>query len=454
MAEGQLIREGEKAAARKKISLWLIALIGLILVVRTFLYFTYEPLFFGDSASYLRLAEAIKGIGERGYDGTRVPGYPLFLALLNMEPGRIWIAQMVLGLLISLLLYWAVLKLTGDQRFGFALGALYSLIPGQFLFEAALLTETLTTFFIVASIACLVGLKFSNSLGRSMLLAVLLGISASAAGLTRPLFFPITLLFLPFVWGVTGGTRRKRIAATGLYALMPLVMQGGWLLYMWSHWHVVSPTAMAGYSMVQHAGSYFEYLPDRYAAIRDTYIQYRDAQIALRGVQTNAIWEAIPAISDASGLGFYDLSREMGRLSWLLIRDHPGLYLRDVLSGWIAFWKAPLYWQAELVHPAVARTILQVLALVGRGVSIIANFGFLILSAAVLFVPRIRHGLVRRPVVLASASMVWLISVVQTLLDHGDNPRFLVPLQMIVFFVVIIVLGNLIRSEEVVAYAE
>jgi 4-amino-4-deoxy-L-arabinose transferase-like glycosyltransferase len=448
------MRAGANTAVRAKISPWLIGLLGIGLAVRIILLFVYEPVFFGDSASYLRLAEAIKGMGARGYDGTRVPGYPLFLAVLEMNAQNLWIAQMALGLLISLLLFWMALKLTGSQRLGFVLGALYSLIPGQFLFEAALLTETLTTFFIVASAACLVGLKFSASAGRSMLLAALLGISASAAGLTRPLFFPITLLLLPFVWWLAGGSRHARLAVTGLYALVPLLMQGGWLLYMWSHWHVISPTAMAGYSMIQHTGSYFEYLPDRYAAIRDTYIQYRDAQIAARGVQTNAIWEAIPAISDASGLGFYDLSREMGRLSWLLIREHPGLYLKDVLTGWIAFWKAPVYWQPELVHPEAARFVLQALALVGRGISIIANFGFLLLSAAALIVRRIRQGLVQRPVILAGASLVWLISIVQTLLDHGDNPRFLVPLQMLVFFVIIMTLAGINRGEEASAYAE
>jgi hypothetical protein len=47
------------------------------------------------------------------------------------------------------------------------------------------------------------------------------------------------------------------------------------------------------------------------------------------------------------------------------------------------------------------------------------------------------------PVLWLSLVMVWLISIVQTLLDHGDNPRFLVPIQMVVIFVVIVTLvGN------------
>ena len=42
-------------------------------------------------------------------------------------------------------------------------------------------------------------------------------------------------------------------------------------------------------------------------------------------------------------------------------------------------------------------------------------------------------------IIWLSLVMVGLISIVQTLLDHGDNPRFLVPMQMVVIFVVIVV---------------
>jgi hypothetical protein len=454
MTDGTAIRGLDQKPDRKLVSAWFIGLLLLAIMIRVTLLFIYQPVEFGDSPSYLRLAEAIRGVGERGYDGTRVPGYPAFMALWNMQPGAIWIAQMVLGLLISVMLYWIATRISGDERLGFLLGAVYSLVPGQLLFEAALLTETLTTFFIVASVACLVGLKYSRLTWRSFLFSGLLGFTASAAGLTRPLFFPITLLLLPFVGWLARGSALRRFSVLGVYTLMPLLLQGSWLLYMESHWNVISPTAMAGYSMVQHTGSYFEYLPDQYAAIRDTYLQYRDMQVAARGVQTNAIWEAIPAISRASGLNFYDLSREMGRLSWLLIREHPGLYFKDVVEGWIAFWKAPVYWQPDLVHPAAARAALQVLAVVGRGISILANFAFLFLSVAALAVPRLRRFVMQRPVILAGTSMVWLISVVQTLLDHGDNPRFLVPLQMVVFFVIIFLLESMIRGEEVKSNAE
>ncbi|MDP3186220.1 MAG: hypothetical protein Q8M58_13210, partial [Anaerolineales bacterium] len=36
-----------------------------------------------------------------------------------------------------------------------------------------------------------------------------------------------------------------------------------------------------------------------------------------------------------------------------------------------------------------------------------------------------------------TASTIWLTSILQTLLDHGDNPRFLVPVQSLVVFLVL-----------------
>jgi len=385
----------------------------------------------------MRLGEALKDLSFSGYDGTRVPGYPAFLALLDLQPDRVWFAQMLLGLTVSMVLYWIAWRTTKSMVLGFIIGALYNLIPGQFLFESNLLTETLATFFVVLSLYLFVCFTQVRSPAWGYGLAVLLGVVASVVGLVRPLFFPLTVWFLLFVWLAAKGDWKKKLLFAALYSIGPLILQGGWLLYMHNHWNVLSPTAMAGYSMVQHTGGYFEYLPDEYAAIRDTYIRFRDAQIAARGVQTNAIWDAIPAISEASGIGFYDLARELNRLSWWLIRHHPDLYLKNVIEGWISFWKAPVYWRPEAVQSIFAGGILSGMAIVGRGISLLANFLFLALSALAVVSVRWRRRLHLDFISLAAGGMIWMISIVQTLLDHGDNPRFLVPLQVLVIFLVV-----------------
>lgn len=417
--------------------LWPGSLLLLGIIERAWLWIIYEPITYGDTGSYMRLGEALKDLSFSGYDGTRVPGYPAFLALLDCQPEQVWLMQMLLGLMISLLLYWITWRTTENMALGFIVGALYTLIPGQILFEANLLTETLTTFFVVLSLCIFVGFIRSTNRAWGYGLVLLLGVTASCAGLVRPLFFPLTLWFLPFVWIAAPGDWKRKATFVALYSIGPIILQGGWLFYMNEHWNVISPTAMAGYSMVQHTGEYFEYLPDEYAAIRDTYIRFRDAQIAARGVQTNAIWEAIPEISKVSGLGFYDLAREMQGLSWWLIKNHPDLYLKNVIEGWFSFWKAPVYWRPEAVQSLSARGILSGMALIGRGLSLLANFLFLAISALVVVSAQWRRRFQFDLTAMAAGGMIWMISILQTLLDHGDNPRFLVPLQVLVVYLVV-----------------
>lgn len=422
---------------------WAASLTIFGILERAMLLLCYAPISYGDSPSYLRLASSLSDFSLSGYDGTRVPGYPFLMMLMGGEPNRIWLAQLTLGLGISLLLFWLGWRTTRDPRVGLGLGLLYDLLPGQFLFESNLLTETFAAFWIVLSLCLLVAvLQPDRRIASAAWLALALGIAASAAGMVRPLFFPLTIFYLPFILLAPGRSWRERLPLLVAYVSGPLLIQGGWLYYMRSAYHVISPTAMAGYSMVQHTGEFFEYLPDEVAAIRDTYLRFRDAQIAARGVQTNAIWEAIPEISKASGLGFYDLAREMQRLSWMLIREHPLLYLRNVIEGWVWFWKAPVYWRPEMFTSSALRAILTAMAIAGRAVSLLANFAFLLLSAALAVSRKVRAWIRIDAIFMASLGMVWLFSILQTLLDHGDNPRFLVPLQMIVFFGVIYAMGR------------
>jgi hypothetical protein len=290
---------------------------------------------------------------------------------------------------------------------------------------------------VVFSFAILVEVIKAESLVGGLVLTFLAGVAASMVGMVRPLFFPLTLWYLPFVAMVGAGDWRRRLLRLAFYSIGPLLIQGGWLLFIFDHYKMISPTTMAGYSLVQHTGEYFEYLPDEVASIRDTYIEYRDAQIAERGVQTNAIWEAIPALQEKTGLSFYGLSREMGRLSRQLIRAHPDLYLRNVLEGWVGFWKAPVYWAPTVFNVPWVEAFLQGAALVGRGICIFANMLFLGMSALSLISRPFRRNFgIDRFSVLAGG-MVWMISILQTLVDHGDNPRFLVPLQMLVVYVVV-----------------
>ena len=406
-------------------------------VQRVLLWRVYGPVSYGDTGSYLRSAEVLARLTLDGYDGTRVPGYPAFVALIGVDPDRVFAAQLVLGWLITMMLYLWAWQTTRRTSLAAVVACAYTLVPALFLFEANLLTETLTALLLVVSFVLLIPLERAAGWVRGVLAAAL-GLTCGAVGLVRILFYPLTFWLFPFVWAAGGGPRQGRLFRSALFLAAALLLLGGWVSYIYNAFGFLAPTTMGGYNLVQHAGVFFEYLPDEDAALRDTYLEYRDARIAERSDQTNTIWEAIPELTEVSGLGFYDLSREMQRLSLKLIRAHPDLYLRNVAEGWIDFWKAPVYWDpAQAATPAVA-DVLRVWAAAGRLLMLAANASLLLLSAWVIFRFRRYRDLLRDRLWLAPWGFIWLTSVVQTFADHGDNPRFLIPLQAVVFYVVIV----------------
>ena len=420
---------------------------GLGALQRLVLWAVYAPATYGDTGSYFRSAGVLSQGTLAGYDGTRVPGYPAFVALMGVDPERVYAAQLVLGWLITLLLYLWAWQATRRPVLGVIVAAGYTLIPGQFLFEANLLTETLTAFLLVLGFVLHFAIeRLSNSPTR-LVAAAGLGLAAGAVGLVRILFYPFSVWLTPFVWTAAGRSLRLRLLPTAAFLVPALAMLLGWVAYIYSSYGFLAPTTMGGFNLVQHTGVFFELLPDEYADIRDTYLRYRDVRLAQRGDQTNTIWEAIPELTEVSGLGFYDLSRELQRLSLLLIRQHPGLYLRNVAEGWVGFWKAPAYWVPALVSPPVAIPVLRAWVAAGRAVTLAINVAFLGLSLWVMLHVRRYRDLLHDRAWLAPWGFVWFTSLVQTVVDHGDNPRFLVPLQAVVFFVVVIAADFAYRKE-------
>ncbi|MCJ7677815.1 MAG: hypothetical protein MUO35_08850 [Anaerolineales bacterium] len=426
-------RRNPRPGRRAWVAAGLLAAFGL--AERVLLWTGYAPVEYSDTGAYLRAGRVLRLWTLDGVDGRRVPGYPAFTALAGGDAQSIYVLQLGLGLVISLLLFWMTFRTTRSAALGFSVGLLYDLIPGQFLFEANLLTETLTAFLLALGLTLLLELLRSATRGAEVFWALLLGIVGALAGLVRAEYFYLPVWLLLFVVSRAGGLRRAvvRLAA---FLPGPSLLLGGWLWFIYSTYGMIAPTVVTGFGLVQHTGSYFEYLPDSAAPIRDTYVRLRDERIAQRGDQTNTIWGAIPELSRVSGLSFYDLSREIQRLSVQLVLEHPTWYARSVADGWMDFWKAPVYWSPQAIESPALRAVLSGWASAGRMLSLVANGLFLLGTAAVTLSrqARLRLGVDRH--MLAAAGTVWVVSILQTLFEHGDNPRFLVPTQMLVIYVV------------------
>lgn len=452
--------------ARNKPIIAALLLLGLAALERLLLWVVYQPVVYSDTHSYRRLAEAILN-GWSAYDGTRTPGYPAFLAWVGSNQNA-WLVQMLMGVAITLCLYFLAWWLSKDVSLAFITAAAHLLNLGQLFFEANLLTETLATFWIMLA---LVGMVYGmlTPARRSIWLAACIGIAASLALLTRPMFVylpPWVFLFIWAGWGSQWSVISEQLSGTGwqrsavaghllkevfvklrqtwqyllAFSLPVIALVGGWVGFIYNNFGSLGLSTMTGYHLVQHTGVFFEYVPDQYAALRDTYLKYRAERIEKYGTQANTIWDAIPEMQEVSGMGFYELSDTLGRISARLIAEHPALFARNLVVGWWKFWYAPVYWSAESLRWQWLAPAIRVLVLAERVALFACNLVFIITTLlAATWRPARRLWGVNLPWTFLLTT-IWVGSLVQTVLDHGDNPRFLVPLQSLVVLWVLWVL--------------
>ncbi|MGD0611165.1 MAG: hypothetical protein ABSB41_06580 [Anaerolineales bacterium] len=434
-----------------KTSSWLAVVILVAATERFLLYIFYRPVSYNDTATYRRLAGQVAQ-GWDHFEASRMPGYPFFLSLVGPDE-HVYTVQLVLGFLTSLLFFYIGWRVTGKGWFAGLAALAHTLNLQQLFIEADLLTEPLTTFFIALALAGMAWLLFSEEkppLWRILLAGLLVGSSSGLAILMRAnyLFLPFWAAFLVIIgWRVGPPLRWAAGAAIGLVGL---VVVGVWINYVHQDYHMWSLSTVDGYHLMNHSGVFFEYVPDQYAAVRDTFLQYRAAQIAQTGSPGNTIWNAIPALEKASGLGFFDLSRLLEKISIQLILKYPGLYLRDVFLGWEAFWKAPFHWEVSPGENPSLAILRGGIVLLDRGILILANLVF-ILGTLLLAWKRARRFLKMDTFWWFVLSVIWLTSVIQALLEYGDNPRYSVSVQswiiLIVLWWVIQILNTTIRKK-------
>ncbi|HTX93299.1 MAG TPA: hypothetical protein VMC09_18935 [Anaerolineales bacterium] len=416
---------------------WLVVVAVVAALERLCLYFSYHPVSYNDTLAYRRLAGQVMQ-GWPAYDGTRLPGYPIFLAWLGPDE-RVYAAQLILGFLITLLFFYLGWRLTGRGWFAALAAAAYTLNPQTLLVEADLLTETLTIFLFALCLAGTAWLLYSASepaSWKAILAGMGIGLAAGLTIMVRPLF-----IFLPFLAALAlllpwRARWRIRWAAALPVLAVSLALVGTWVNYIHARSGTWGLDVMGGYHLMNHVGPFFQDAPDEYAAVRDAFLRYQAAQLAKTGSTGNAIWDAIPELEQVSHLGFDDLSRLLSRIAFRLILQHPGLYLKNVALGWLNFWRVPVHWTPALPGRPVLGFLQRGIILILRGCLFLCNLVF-IAGTLALVSKRFRLRLRMKPFLWLSLGSIWAASLLQTLVEYGDNPRYSIPLQTLILLVVI-----------------
>ncbi len=422
---------------------WFFVVLAVALLARAGLWFVYPLAESNDTPTYRHLANSLQNnAGFERYNGTRTPGYPAFLALTG-DDAHVYAIQLGLGLLTTLLVFYIAWKLSRRAWFAGLLALVHTLNLGQIFFESSLLTESIATFFLFFMLAGLVWLwtPTSPDVGISkksgdFLLLFSLGLAAALLALTRPLFAFVPFwgaFFLAFFW--MAAPWKVRWTAAILVALPAFVALALWINFIYVRFNILGLDSIGGYHLVNHTSSFFELAPDEYAPIRDTFLKFRAQRLAESGSPVNTIWDAIPTLMKQQKLNYYALGRQMGEISSGLIAAHPDLYIKNLALGWTWFWRVGVFWLPESISNPLLRQTLTVLMLVERAALFGVNLLFLAGSLGLLW-PKIRARLGMNLFVWFAASAVWVTSILQTLAEHGDNPRFLAPLQTLVVVVV------------------
>lgn len=412
--------------------LWLILA---AVAARIILSLLFKPLLTPDSYSYLEMARQIATGDFSGYQAVRTPVYPLFLVLCKFNIQTVVLAQMILGLVISLTIYRVIHQITGGKLFAFAAGLSYALNPSLIIFERAVLTETLTTLLVAVSL--LVFLKILNQQDKMPALFLLVALSSLAA-LTRPLF-----LFLPFLFSVLLVIHLFRREDCRVYLVIrpvigvffPVVLLlCSWCWFNYSKTGYFQFTSITGASLLTHTEAFIEKAPSEYDALKKIFLKYRDQQITETGNAYNTYYPARKELMEKLNLNFFELNKVLNKLSLDLIVDNPADYLKSVAGSFVRFWYPTWYANQGGIRKTMKSGNLPVIFLLGSFalayVLCIATFWAFPLIYALS--PRIRDRFAFGFHYFSIYLIVLSTALTQALSAAQENARYKVPVEPLI----------------------
>jgi len=201
--------------------------------------YLYEPYMeIGDSYQYLLLAKGLREKGKFSWDEDavtfRLPGYPVFLALLGNNIRLVRLVQVLIAGLSGVLV-----GLIGKKLFGWQAGligaGLFTFDLSQIFYSGMVMSETVFVFLTVFGVFVFVQ-------GQDWLSGLVLGIAAMTRPIGMLVFVPLVvyrLVHKPTNW-------RKMSLFLGLFFLFP----GLWLIRNYRCFHRLGLTSNDGYNLV------------------------------------------------------------------------------------------------------------------------------------------------------------------------------------------------------------
>jgi hypothetical protein len=393
--------------------------------------------FYPGDATYFQTAQDILHFNFHAL-GDRVPVYPLLVALCGINPGLIWVAQSIFGVMSSLMIFDMAFRRTRHGLYSLLIGLACSLIPEILMIEPEVMTEALTNFLLVTSLWLIFLRDGSGENNIRYLLG--LGSVVALAGLTRPLMLclvPVYFSFLVPLWPPESILRREAIKRIFSFVLPVIVSVLGWCAFNYFNNGYFTPTTRAGQQLMDQVSPYVDLAPERFAVLRDIWLKYRRETHANSGSGTaqEAYLYALPELERQTGKTEIQVNHELASLALYLEIHHPLVCLRRVEQGCIQFWGEPNF--KEVGWPQNGKIgLAEAGAALAKFLVREVKGAFLLMALFSLPCALFRSRTFTKLEYLVFA-MALCISVCAAFTEFGDNRRFCIPLYMVIVYTVL-----------------
>ena len=392
----------------------------------------YGPVVANDAFGYLAMADMMRSHDFAGYTAWRTPGYPFLLNLAESVPERVTALQCILSSIgVGLL---ALSLFSRLNRLGPAIGlAVFLGVSLNLLFpDAYILTESVAAFLFALVVVMAVYSERIRGWRGTILHSIVLGGLTAALVLTRPQYIAIIPVLATAPLFRQGNPRFvRRLALRSLPFLMAAVFP---ILVLVTFNKVHTGKAILSstlpFNLSQHTLPFIEaaassdplHLVPEIIRLRNQYWQ------RAQELDDNRAFIPRPGLDSDSGYSSYYL-----HLSFTAICKHPFLYISSVAKAWSRFWRVSLLCDPDYSHNSHLDRFVGRFWPIQKLIWISINCAFLLICLAT-FGTVISRRQIGAPETITL--MILAVSILQALVEYGDNSRYAIPVQPAVAFAV------------------
>ena len=340
--------------------------------------------------------------------------------------------QIVIGLLTAVYQYKTLKLLKFNDLSSVIITLLFNSLLHVIFYETAILTESLSLFFITVTVYLSMKYLFCSVQGwKSILwLSLLMGYLV----FIKPFY-----IFIPFViyaLYILKDFRFSRIINSKLILLIfPVMVFTGWSYINKINTGHFTSTTYWGFNIAQNCVYFAENTEPEYQEIGNIYAKHRDLAIKNGDDVAMSIWDAYDELLAKTNLNQTELSYTLSQYGKATIKKNPGGYVLQVARSWWDFWKVDIYWNYDyFLIPYSNKAFLLVWYI---QLFFIYSFKLLfVLSAPYLMFKFIKSKKVTPEFIFTI--LILATSLLQAIATYGNNSRFSYPFGFLILITLLL----------------